>query len=127
MSLGQQRVCVPTASGWSRIDKEIYKVKPRRMPRYSRVSYHQKGTRTQVSCQTTAVPIITSVTLTLVITVVQLPQRVTCLPSGSIRWQSPACMAPCLTSHTPVLVHNLAQDESVPSTDVSAPGRIAEP
>src|SRR5438094_7292412 len=46
MSLGQQRVCVPTASGWSRIDREIYKVKPRRMPRYSRVSYHQKGTRT---------------------------------------------------------------------------------
>src|SRR5256886_3852123 len=30
MSLGQQRVCVPIASGWSRIDREIYKVKPRR-------------------------------------------------------------------------------------------------
>src|ERR1043166_8537929 len=54
MSLGQQRVCVPTASGWSRIDKEIYKVKPRRMPRYSRVSYHQKGTRTRDMRQTTS-------------------------------------------------------------------------
>jgi hypothetical protein len=26
---------------------EIYKVEPRKMPRYSRVLYHQKGTRTQ--------------------------------------------------------------------------------
>jgi len=27
---------------------EIYKVEPRRMPRYSRMSYHQKGPRTQL-------------------------------------------------------------------------------
>jgi hypothetical protein len=26
MSLGQRRVCVPTASGWSRMDMKIYTV-----------------------------------------------------------------------------------------------------
>src|SRR5262249_37062435 len=52
-SLGQRKVCAPTASSWSCMGTEIYKVEPRKMPRYSRVSYHQKGTRTQVSCQTT--------------------------------------------------------------------------
>src|SRR5215831_20070415 len=46
MSLGQRRVCVPTASGWSCVSKEIYKVEQRKIPRYSRVLYHQKGTRT---------------------------------------------------------------------------------
>src|SRR4029453_18793820 len=47
MSLGQREVCIPTASGWSRMRREIYKVEQRRMPRYSRVLYHQKGTRTE--------------------------------------------------------------------------------
>src|SRR5437870_6674727 len=47
MSLGQWSVCVPLASGWSHVDREIYKVEPRRMPSYSRVSYHQKGPRTR--------------------------------------------------------------------------------
>ena len=46
MSLGQRSVCVPIASAWSRMGREIYKVEPRRMPRYSRASYHQKGPRT---------------------------------------------------------------------------------
>src|SRR5215510_13217590 len=46
MSLGQWRVCVPTASGWSCVSREIYKVEQRKIPRYSRVLYHQKGTRT---------------------------------------------------------------------------------
>src|SRR2546423_657158 len=48
MSLGQRRVCVPTASGWSCVSREIYKVEHRKIPRYSRVSYHQKGTRTRM-------------------------------------------------------------------------------
>src|SRR5215470_2411345 len=46
MSLGPRRVCVPTASGWSCVSREIYKVEQRKIPRYSRVLYHQKGTRT---------------------------------------------------------------------------------
>src|SRR5262249_14464559 len=46
MSLGQRRVCVPTASSWSCVSREIYKVEQRKIARYSRVSYHQKGTRT---------------------------------------------------------------------------------
>src|SRR5215470_820465 len=53
MSLGQRRVWVPTASGWSCVSREIYKVEQRKIPRYSRVSYHQKGTRTQVILKVT--------------------------------------------------------------------------
>src|SRR4029453_3407266 len=48
MSVGQRRVCVPIASGWSCVSREIYKVEQRKIPRYSRVSYHQKGTRTHL-------------------------------------------------------------------------------
>src|SRR4030095_1926011 len=46
MSLGPRRVCVPTASVWLCVSRETYKVEQRKIPRYSRVSYHQKGTRT---------------------------------------------------------------------------------
>src|SRR5215831_15549365 len=46
MSLGPWEICIPTASGWSRMRREIYKLEQCRMPRYSRVPYHQKGTRT---------------------------------------------------------------------------------
>src|SRR2546423_15719076 len=55
MSLEQREVCIPPASGWSRMGIEIYKVKPRRMPRYSRMSYHQKGPRTQIILKVTGV------------------------------------------------------------------------
>src|SRR5262249_11513761 len=48
MPLGQRSVCVPTASGLSRMEMKIYKVSPRRMPRYTRVVYHQKRTRTRI-------------------------------------------------------------------------------
>src|SRR5215471_356158 len=48
MSLGQRSVCVPIASGWSCVSREIYKGEQRKIPRYSRVSYHQKGTRTHL-------------------------------------------------------------------------------
>jgi hypothetical protein len=51
MSLGPRRVCVPTASGWSCVSREIYKVEQRKIPRYSRVLYHQKGTRTRIWVQ----------------------------------------------------------------------------
>ena len=37
MSLEQREVCIPTASGESRMSGERYKVEQRRMPRYSRV------------------------------------------------------------------------------------------
>src|SRR5262249_12626758 len=53
MSVGQRRVCVPTASGWSCVSREIYKVEQRKIPRYSRVSYHQKRTRTQIILKVT--------------------------------------------------------------------------
>src|SRR5262252_7928686 len=46
MSLGQRRVCVPIVSGWSCVSREIYKGEQRKIPRYSRMLYHQKGTRT---------------------------------------------------------------------------------
>jgi hypothetical protein len=61
MSLGQRRVGGPPASGWSRMSIEIYKVEPRRMPRYSRMSYHQKGPRTS-SCRTSS-PFIVMVSI----------------------------------------------------------------
>jgi hypothetical protein len=47
------------------------------------------------------VPPRTSVTLTMVITLVQLPQRVRCLPSGIIRAPSPACIVHGPTTHKP--------------------------
>src|SRR5215831_8479751 len=53
MSLGPWEICIPTASGWSRMRREIYKLEQCRMPRYSRVPYHQKGTRTHDLRQTT--------------------------------------------------------------------------
>src|SRR5215813_7297573 len=49
MSLGQRRVGVPTVSGWSCVSREIYKVEQCKIPRYSRVLYHQKGTRTALA------------------------------------------------------------------------------
>src|SRR5215475_10388101 len=48
MSLGQRRVWVPTVSGGSCVSRERYKVEQCKIPRYSRVLYHQKGTRTHL-------------------------------------------------------------------------------
>src|SRR5882724_12393649 len=45
-SLGQRSVRVPTVSEWSRRGMKIYKIDSRQMPRYFRVSYHQKRPRT---------------------------------------------------------------------------------
>src|SRR5262249_42487515 len=55
-SLGPRSVRGPTVSGLSLMGMKIYTVEARRMPRYFRVSYHQKGPRTHESCQTTREP-----------------------------------------------------------------------
>src|SRR5215510_7059997 len=52
-SLGPRSVRVPTVSGLSRRGMKIYTVEARRMPRYFRVSYHQKWPRTHDIRQTT--------------------------------------------------------------------------
>ena len=46
MPLGPRSICGPTASGLSRMDMKIYKVSPRKMPRYATLAYHQKRART---------------------------------------------------------------------------------
>src|SRR5215470_19271999 len=53
MSLGPRRVCVPTVSGWSCVSRERYKGEQCKIPRDSRVLYHQKGTRTQIILKVT--------------------------------------------------------------------------